>query len=99
MLGPLLFILYTTDLFSVVSNLLVGYADDATLISVAQRPADRVEVSNSLQYCINHCSIFLYTRNKEIFLDTSTTWYIRVYNRLTFSNSRSFPGFQGLFLT
>ena len=31
---PLLFILYTTDLFSVVSNLLVGYANYATLISV-----------------------------------------------------------------
>ena len=39
-LGPLLFILYTADLFSVVSNLLVGYADDATLISIAQRPAN-----------------------------------------------------------
>ena len=38
-LGPLLFILYTADLFSVVRNLLVGYADDATLISIAQLPA------------------------------------------------------------
>ena len=55
-LGPLLFILYTADLFSVVSNLLVGYADDATLISVAQRPANRVEVSNSLQCDINKIS-------------------------------------------
>jgi len=48
-LGPLLFILYTADLFSVVNNLLVGYADDATLVSVAQRPADREAVSRSLQ--------------------------------------------------
>ena len=53
---PLLFILYTSDLFSVVSNLLIGYADDATLISVAQRPANRVEVSNSLQSDINRIS-------------------------------------------
>ena len=53
MLGPLLFILYTADLFSVVSYLLVGYADDATLISIAQRPANRVAVSNSLQSDIN----------------------------------------------
>ena len=45
-LGPLLFILYTADLFSIVDNLLVGYADDATLISVAQRPAN----SNSLKF-------------------------------------------------
>jgi len=48
-LGPLLFIIYTADLFSVVSNLLVGYADDATLVSVAQSPANRIEISNSLQ--------------------------------------------------
>ena len=48
-LGPLLFILYTADLFSIVDNLLVGYADDATLNSVAQRPANGVSVSNSLQ--------------------------------------------------
>ena len=60
MLGPLLFILYTADLFSIVDNLLVGYADDATLISVALRPANRVAVSNSLQCDIdkihNWCS-------------------------------------------
>ena len=55
-LGPLLFILYTADLFSIVDNLLVGYADDATLISVAQRPANRVSVSNSLQCDIDKIS-------------------------------------------
>ena len=43
-LGPLLFILYTADLFSIIDNLLVGYANDATLISVAQRPANRVSL-------------------------------------------------------
>ena len=47
-LDPLLFILYTADLFSIVDNLLVGYADDATLISVAQRPANRVSLCQSL---------------------------------------------------
>ena len=52
-LGPLLFILYTADLFSVVSNLLVGYDDDATFISIPQRPANRVAVSNSIQNDIN----------------------------------------------
>ena len=35
-LGPLLFIVYIADLFTVVSNLLVGYADEATLNSIAQ---------------------------------------------------------------
>ena len=55
-LGPLSFILYTADLFSIVDNLLVGYADDATLISVTQRPANRVSVSNSLQCDIDKIS-------------------------------------------
>ena len=54
--GSLLFILYTADLFSVVCNLLVGFADDATLISIAQHPANRVAVSNSLQCNINKIS-------------------------------------------
>ena len=55
-LDPLLFILYTADLLSIVDNLLVGYADDATLISVAQRPANRVSVSNSPQCDIDKIS-------------------------------------------
>ena len=54
-LGPLLFILYTADLFSIIDNLLVGYADDATLIS-ARRPANKVSVSNSLQCDIDKIS-------------------------------------------
>ena len=55
-LGPLLFILFTADLFSVTNNLLVGYADDATLISVAKRPSDRIAVSHSLQGDIDRIS-------------------------------------------
>ena len=47
-LGPLLFILYTADLFSVVSNLLVGYADDATLISIAYQIHSRVTLTRSV---------------------------------------------------
>jgi hypothetical protein len=48
-LGPLLFILYTADLFSVVDNVLVGYADDATLISLAESPGRRSVATDSLQ--------------------------------------------------
>ena len=33
-LGPLLFLLYTSELFSVLENRLIGYADDSTLIAV-----------------------------------------------------------------
>ena len=31
-LGPLLFLLYTSELFSILENKLIGYADDSTLI-------------------------------------------------------------------
>ena len=62
-LGPLLFILYTADLFSIVENLLVGYADDATLISVAQRPTNIVSVSNSLQCDIDKISKLSFERH------------------------------------
>ena len=33
-LGPLLFLLYTSDLFSILENKLIGYADDSTLLAV-----------------------------------------------------------------
>jgi len=48
-LGPLLFLLYTSDLFSVLENDLVGYADDSTLIAEISSPVDRASVSQSLE--------------------------------------------------
>ena len=33
-LGPLLFLLYTSVLFSILENKLIGYADDSTLMAV-----------------------------------------------------------------
>ena len=33
-LGPLLFFLYTSVLFSILENKLIGYADDSTLMAV-----------------------------------------------------------------
>ena len=47
-LGPLLFLLYTSELFSVLENKLIGYADDSTLIAVVPSPGLRVAVSESL---------------------------------------------------
>ena len=37
-LGPLLFLLYTSELFSILENTLIGYADDSTLIAVVPSP-------------------------------------------------------------
>ena len=31
-LGPLLFLLYTSELFSILENKLIGYAEDSTLV-------------------------------------------------------------------
>ena len=47
-LGPLLFLLYTTELFSILENKLIGYADDSTLIAVVPSPGVRVTVGESL---------------------------------------------------
>ena len=47
-LGPLLFSLYTSDLFSMLENKLVGYADDSTLVAIVPSPSSRLAVSASL---------------------------------------------------
>ena len=47
-LGPLLFLLYTSQLFSILENKLFGYADDSTLMAVVSFPGVRVAVAESL---------------------------------------------------
>ena len=47
-LGPLLFLLYTSELFSILENKLIGYADDSTLMAVVLSPGLRVAVAESL---------------------------------------------------
>ena len=47
-LGPLLFLLYTSELFSILEKKLIGYADDSTLIVVVPSPSSRVAVAESL---------------------------------------------------
>ena len=46
--GPLLFLLYISDLFSILENKLIGYADDSTLMAVVPSPSVRVAVAESL---------------------------------------------------
>ena len=43
-LDPLLFLLYTSELFSILENKLIGYADDSTLMAVLPSRGDRVAV-------------------------------------------------------
>ena len=46
-LGPLLFILYTSEMFEPVENRLYAYADDSTLLAVVRKPADIPGVADS----------------------------------------------------
>ena len=47
-LGSLLFILYTCEVFELVENRLYAYADDSTQLAVVRKPADRPAVATSL---------------------------------------------------
>ena len=44
-LGPLLYPLYTSKLFSILENKLIGYANDSTLMAVVPSPGIRVAVA------------------------------------------------------
>ena len=47
-LGPLLFLLYTSELFPILENKLIGYADNSTLMAVVPSLGARVTVAESL---------------------------------------------------
>ena len=47
-LGSLLFLVYTSELFSILENKLIGYADDSTLMAVVPSTGVRVAVAESL---------------------------------------------------
>ena len=47
-LGPLLFLMYNLELFFIIENKLICYADDSTLMAVVPSPGIRVAVAESL---------------------------------------------------
>ena len=47
-LGPLLYLLYTSELFFILENKLIGYTDDSTLIAAVPSPGLRGAVAESL---------------------------------------------------
>ena len=55
-LGPLLFLLYTSEIFSILKNKLIGYADDSTLMAVVPSPGVRVAVAESLIHDLGRVS-------------------------------------------
>ena len=48
LLGLSLFLLCTLELYSILENKLIGYADDSTLMAAVQSPGARVAVAESL---------------------------------------------------
>ena len=48
MLGPLLFILYSSKMFELVENRLFNYSDDSTQLAVVCKPGNRPAASGSL---------------------------------------------------
>ena len=59
-LGPLLFLLYTSELFSILENKIIGYADDSTLMAVVPSPGVRVTVAQSLIRDLDRVSEWCY---------------------------------------
>ena len=55
-LGPLLFLLYTSELFSILENMLIGYADDSTLMANVPSPGVRVTAAESLIHDLGRVS-------------------------------------------
>ena len=55
-LGPLLFLPYTSKLFSILENKLIGYADDSTSMVVVPSPGVRVTVAESLIHDLGRVS-------------------------------------------
>ena len=56
-LGLLLFLQYTSELFSILKNKLIGYADDATLMAVVPSPGVRVAAAESLICDLGHSGV------------------------------------------
>ena len=72
-LGSLLFILYTTELFHIVGNHIVSYTDDTTVNAVIPRPLLRLQVMESL--------------NQD--LATINSWYLMWHVRLKSKKTKS----------
>ena len=65
MLGLLLVIIFTSEMFELVETRLFSYADDSTLLAAVHKPADRPAVAASLnrdlvriqEWCNHWCMI------------------------------------------
>ena len=89
-LGPLLFILYTSEMFELVENRLFAYADYSTLMAVVRKPADRPAVAGYInkdlariqELCNHRCMILNPNKTKAFVVSPPrtvnlpmVTWY------------------------
>ena len=49
-LGLLFFLLYTSELFSILEKKLIGYANDSTFMAIVPSPGVRVTVTDSMDH-------------------------------------------------
>ena len=82
LLGPLLFILYTSEMSELLMKIrLYAYADDSTLLAVVRKPADRPAVAASLnkglariqEWCNHWCMILNPSKTKALVISRSRT--------------------------
>ena len=77
-LGPLLFILYTSKMVELVENRLFSNADDSTQLAVVRKPADRPAVAAShlariQEWCNHSCMILNPNKTKALVVRGSRT--------------------------
>ena len=80
-LGPLLFILYTSKMFEQVENRLFAYEDDSTLLAVVRKPAEKPADAASLhrdlariqEWCNHWCMILNPNKTKASVVSRSRT--------------------------
>ena len=80
-LGPLLFIPYTSEMFELVENRLHACSDDSTLLAVVRKPADRPAVAASLnrdlariqKWCNHWCVTLNPDKTKALVVSRSRT--------------------------
>ena len=89
-LGPLLFILYTSKLFPIIGNHIVVSADETTIYAVIHRPLSRPQVMESLKqdlaatnfwYLKWHIPVKLFRRAMHHFRHFSPRYYSTSYPR------------------
>ena len=79
-LGSLLFILYTSEMFELMENRLYAYVDDSTLLADVRKPADTPAVAASLrrdlawiQKWCNHWCMILNLKTLDLVVSRSRT--------------------------